>query len=173
MKEKWKQWQISFSWAQKLLRVVTAATKLKDACTLEEKLWQTQTTNKKQRHHFANKAMVFPVVMYSCESWTIKMADHWRIDAFVLQCWRRHLRIPWRARGSKQSILKEINHEYSLEGLMLKLKLQHSGHLMQLTHWKGLWYWERLKVGEGVNRRWDGWMASLTQWTWVWANSGR
>ena len=79
------------------------------------------------------KAMVFPVVMYGCESWTIKKAEHQRIDAFKLWCWRRLLRVPWTARRSNESILKEISPEYSLEGLMLKLKLQYFGHLMQRT----------------------------------------
>ena len=91
---------------------------------------------KKQRHYFANKglcikAIVFPVVMYGCESWTIKKAEHQRIDAFELWCWRRFLRVPWTARRSNQSILREISPGCSLEGLMLKLKLQHFGHLMQ------------------------------------------
>ena len=76
------------------------------------------------------KAMVFPVVMYGCESWAIKKAKHRRLDAFELWCWRRLLRVPWTARRSNHSILKEISPEYSLEGLMLKLKLQYSGHLM-------------------------------------------
>ena len=80
------------------------------------------------------KAMVFPVVMYGCESWTIKKAEHQRIDAFELWCWRRLLRVPWTARRSNQSILKEINHEHSLEGLILKLKLQYFGHLMRRTN---------------------------------------
>ena len=90
-----------------------------------------------------------------------------------MQCWRRLLRVPWTARKSKQLILKEINSEYSLEGLMLER--QYFGHLMwELTHWKRPWCWERLKAGwEGDDRKWDGWMASLTQWTWVWANSRR
>ena len=79
------------------------------------------------------KAMVFPVIMYGCESWTIKKAEHQRIDAFELWCWRRLLRVPWTARRSNQSILKEISPEYSLDGLMLKLKLQYFGHLMQRT----------------------------------------
>ena len=79
------------------------------------------------------KAMVFPVVMYGCESWTIKKSEHRRIDAFELWCWRRLLRVPWTARRSNQSILKEISPEYSFEGLMLKLKLQYFGHLMQRT----------------------------------------
>ena len=77
------------------------------------------------------KAMVFPVVTFGCESWTIKKAEHQRIDAFELRCWRRLLRVPWTARRSNQSIIKEINPEYSLKGLMVKLKLQYFGHLMQ------------------------------------------
>ena len=90
---------------------------------------------KKQRHYFVNKgpsikAMVFPIVMYGCESWTIKKVEHWRIDAFELWCWRRLLRVSWTSRRSNQSILKEISPEYSLEGLVLKLKLQYFGHLM-------------------------------------------
>ena len=111
--------------------------------------------------------------MYGCESWTIKKVKHQRIDAFELWCWRRLFRVPWTARRSNQSILKEINPEYALEGLMLKLKLQYFGHLMwRQTHWKRPWYWERLKAGgEGDDRGWDGWMASLTPWTWVWASS--
>ena len=79
------------------------------------------------------KAIVFPVIMYGCESWTIKKAECWRIDDFELRCWRRLLRVPWTARRSNKSILKEINPEYSLEGLMLKLKLQYFGHLMWRT----------------------------------------
>ena len=120
------------------------------------------------------KAMVFPVVMYGCESWIIKKAECQRIDAFELWCWRRLLRVPWTARRSNQSILKEISPGCSLEGLMLKLKLQYFGHLMgRLTHLKRLWCWERLRTGgEGADRGWDGWMASPTQWTWVWVDSG-
>ena len=103
------------------------------------------------------KAMVFLVVMYGCESWTIKKAEHWRIDAFELWCWRRLLRVPWTARRSKQSILKEIRPKYSLEGLMLKLKLQYFGTwYKELTHWKRLWCWEGLGAGgEGDDREWD------------------
>ena len=120
------------------------------------------------------KAMVFPVVMYGCKSRTIMKAEHQRIDAFEVWCWRRLLKVSWTARRSNQSILKKISPEYSLEGLMLKLKLQYIGHLMQRTwnHWKRPWCWERLKVGgEGDNREWEGWMASLTQCTWVWVSS--
>ena len=111
-----------------------------------------------------DKVTVFPVVMYGCESWSIKKAEHHRIDAFELWCWRRLLRAPWIAKRSNQSILKEISPEYSLEGLMLKLKLSFFGHLIQRTDWwKRPWCWERLKAGgEGSERKWDGWMASQT-----------
>ena len=120
------------------------------------------------------KAMVFPVVMHGCESWTIKEVECPRIDTFGLWCWRRLLRVPWTAKRSSQSILKEISPGCSLEGLMLKLKLQLFGHLMWRTDsLKRSWCWERLKAGgEGEDRGWDGWMASPTQWTWVWVNSG-
>ena len=120
------------------------------------------------------KAMVFPVVMYGCESWTVKKAECRRIDAFELWCWRRLLRVPWTARRSNQSILKDISPEYSLEGLMLKLKSNTlATWCEELTHWKRLWCWEGLGAGgEGDDRGWDGWMASLTRWTWVWVNSG-
>ena len=120
------------------------------------------------------KASVFPVVMYGCESWTMKKAEHRRIDAFELWCWRRLLRVPWTARRSNQSILKEISPVSSLEGLMLRLKLQQFGHLMwRADSFEKPWCWEGLKAGgEGGDRGWDGWMASLTQWTWVWVNSG-
>ena len=108
--------------------------------------------------------------MYGCENWTVKKAKHWRIDAFDLWCWRRLWRVPWTAKRSNQLILKEINPEYLLKGLMLKLKRQYFGHLMsrQSGHWKRSWCWERSKAGgEGDNRGWDGWMTSLTRWTWV------
>ena len=116
--------------------------------------------------------MVFPVVMYGCESWTIKKAEHWKIEIFELWCWGRLLRVLWTVRISDQSILKEISSEYSLEGLMLKL--QYFGHLMWRTDsLEKTWHWERLKVGGEVgDRRWDGWMASPDWWTWVWASSG-
>ena len=104
------------------------------------------------------KAMVFPVFMYECESWTIKKAEHQRIDAFELWYWRRLLRVPWTARISNQSLLKETNPEYSLEGLMLKLKLQYFGHLLwRATYWKRPCCWERLRAkGEAGSRGWDG-----------------
>ena len=118
--------------------------------------------------------MIFPVANYGCKSWAMKKAEHWRIDAFELCCWRRLLRVPWSARRSNQSILKEINPGCSLEGLMRKLKLQYFGHLMQrvdslekILMLRGIG-----DTGEGDDRGWDGWMTSPTQWTWVWVNSG-
>ena len=119
------------------------------------------------------KAMVFPVVMYGCKSCTIKKAECWRINAFELWCWRRLLRVPWTARRSNQSILKKINSEYSLEGLMLKLKLQYLGHLMRRANslQKTLMLGKTEAGGERGNRGSDGWMASPTQWTWVWDSS--
>ena len=121
------------------------------------------------------KAMVFPVIMYGCGIWTVKKAEHQRIDAFELWCWRRLLRVPWTARKSNQFILKEISSGCSLEGLMLKLKL--FGHLLRsadsLIRWKRLWCWEGLGAGgEGDDRGWNDWMASLTRWMWVGVNSG-
>ena len=119
------------------------------------------------------KAMVFPVVMYGCENWIIKMAECQRIDAFELWCWRRLLRVPWTARRSNQSILKEVSPEYSLERLMLKLKFQCFGHLIRRTDSLE----KTLMLGkiEGRRRRgrqrMNGWMVSPTQWTWVWASS--
>ena len=108
------------------------------------------------------KAMVFPVVMYGCESWTVKKAECWRIDAFELWCWKRLLRVPWTARKSNQSILKEISPECSLEGLMLKLKLQYFGHLMQRTDSLG----KTLMLGkiEGRRRGWQRmrWLDGIT-----------
>ena len=120
------------------------------------------------------KAMVFPVVMYGCKSWTVKKAECQRIDAFELLCWRRLLRVPWTAKKSNQSILKEISPGCSLEGMMLKLKLQYFGHLLgridslEKTLMLG-------GIGGKRKRGWqrrDGWMASPTQWTCIWVNSG-
>ena len=108
------------------------------------------------------KAMVFPVVMYGCQSWAIKKSEHRRIDTFELWCWRRCLRVPWTARRSNQSILKEVNPGYWLERLMLKLKLQDFGHLTLMLG----------KIEGRRKRGWDGWMISLTWWTWVWVSSG-
>ena len=121
------------------------------------------------------KAMVFPVVMYGCESWTMKKAECQRIDAFELWCWKRLLRVPWTVRRSNQSILKEISPEYHWKDLCWSWNSSTlATWCEELTHWKRPWYWERLKAGgEGDNTGWDGWIASLTQWTWVWVSSGR
>ena len=118
--------------------------------------------------------MVFPVVMYGCESWTVKKAEHQRIDAFELWCWRRLLRVPWTARRSNKSIVKEISPGCSLEGLMLKLKLQYFGHLMRRVDSLE----KTLMLGGIGGRRRRGrqrmsWLDGImTQWTWVWVNSG-
>ena len=117
------------------------------------------------------KAVVFPVVLYGCESWTVKKAEHWKFDAFELWCLRRLLRVPWTARRSNHSILKEISPGCSLIGLMLR----YFGHCM----WRVDSLEKTLMLGgiggrrkEGDNREWDGWMTSLTGWAWVWVNSG-
>ena len=111
------------------------------------------------------KAMVFPVVMYGCESWTTKKAECWRIDAFELWCWRRLFRVPWTARKSNQSILKEISPEYSLEGLMLKLKLQYFGHLLRRTNSfeKTLMLW-RIEGKRRRGRQRMRWLDGITDW---------
>ena len=132
MGKQWKQWLSLFFWAPESLQMVTAAMKLKDASSLD----QPRQHIKKQRHYFANKGLSsqgygFPVVMYGCESWIIEKAECQRTDAFEVWCWRRLLRVPWTARRSNQSILKEISPGCSLEGLTLKLKLQYFGHLIQ------------------------------------------
>ena len=120
------------------------------------------------------KAMVFPVVTYGCATWTIRMAELQRIDAFELWCWRRLLRVPWTARRSNQSILKEISPGYSLEGLMLNWNSNTLATWCEgLTHFKRPWCREGLGAEEdGDNRGWDGWMASPTRRTWVWVSSG-
>ena len=112
--------------------------------------------------------MVFPMVMYGCESWTIKRAEWWRIDAFELWCWRRLLKVPWTARRSSPSILNIHWKDWSWSWNSNTLAIW-----WELTHWKRPWCWERLKVGgERDGTGWDGWLASPAQWTWVWVNSG-
>ena len=138
--------------------------KLKDACSLGKKAMTNLDSILKSRDVTLPtkvrlvKAMVFPVVMYGCESWTIKKAECQRIGAFELWCWRRLLRVPWTARSSNQSILKETNPEYSLKGLMLKLKLQYSGHLI----WRADSLERTLMGGKTEGRRRRGWQR--TRW---------
>ena len=119
------------------------------------------------------KAMVFPVVMYGYESWTVKKAEHRRIDAFELWCWKRLLRVPCTARRSNRSILKEISPDIHWKDWCLSWNCNTwATWCEELTHWKRPWCWERLKAGgEGDDRGWEGWMASPILWTWVWASS--
>ena len=134
MGKQWNQWETLFFWAPKSQQMMIAAMKLKTLVPWKESYDQPRQLLKRNITLPTKirlvKSMVFPVVMYGCESWIIKKAEHRRIDAFELWCWRRLLRAPWTARRSNQSILKEISPEYSLEGLMLKLKHQYFGHLM-------------------------------------------
>ena len=119
------------------------------------------------------KAMVFPVVMYGCESWTIKKAESRRTDAFELQYWRRLLRVPWTARRSNQSILKESSPGCSLEGLMFKLKLQYFGHLLgRADSFEKTLILGKIEGRRRIGLQRDGCMSSLTQWTWAWVDSG-
>ena len=179
MGKQWKQWQTLFLGGSKITADGDCSHEIKRHLLLGRKVMTNLDSILKRKDITLLtkvclvKAMVFPVVMYGCESWTIKKAERWRIYASELWWWRRFLRVPWTARRSNQSILKEISPECSLEGLMLKLKPQYFGYqIEELTHWKRPWCWERLKTGEeGDNRGWDGCMASLTQWTWVWVNS--
>ena len=157
--------------------MVSAAMKLKDtyfllgrkATTNLDSILKSRDITLSTNVHLG-KAMVFPVVRYGCESWTIKKPEHQRTDASELWCWTRFLRVPWTARRSNQYILKEISPGCSLEGLMLKLKLQY--HLM----WRADSFEKTLMLGKikGGRRtgwqRWDGWMASPTEWTWIWIN---
>ena len=120
------------------------------------------------------KAMVFSVVMYGCEGWTIKKAKHQRIDAFELWCWRRLMRVPWIARSSNQSILKKsVLNIHWKDWCWSWNSNSLATWCEELTYWKRLWSCKRLKAGgEEDDRGWDGWMASLTRWTWVWVSSG-
>ena len=180
MGKQWKQWKTLFWGATKSLQMVTTAMKLKDACSLEEKLWPTlgrkvmtnldsmfksRDITLSRKVHIV-KAMIFPVVMFGCENWTVKKAECWRIDAFELWCWRRLLRVPWTARREVLGVLWK-DWCWSWNSNIL------ASWCEELIHWKRHWCWDRSKVGgEGNSRGWDGWMASPSQWTWVWVNSG-
>ena len=175
MGKQWKQWQTIFlgskitadgHWSHEINRCLLLGRK---AMTNPDSILKSIDITLSTKVRLV-KAMVFTVVMYGCESWTLKKAERRRIDAFELWCWRRLSRVPWTARRSNQSILKEINPWCSLEGLMLKL--QYFGHLMR----RGDSLEKTLMLGkaggEGNDRGCDGWMASPTQWTWVWVDSG-
>ena len=177
MEKQWKQWQTIFldskittdgDWSLEIKRCLFLGRK---AMTNLDSILKSRDVTLPTKIHLV-KAMVFPVVMYGCKSWTIRKTEHQRIDAFELWCWRRLLRVPWTARRSNRSILKEIGPGYSLEGLMLKLKLQYFDHpMLRADSLEKTLMLGRLEAGgEGDDREWDGWMASLTRW--VWASSG-
>ena len=160
MGKQYKQWQTLFSWAPKSPQMVTAAMKLKRH-SLEETLWQTWTLYSKQKHYFAKKGLSgqsyhFPRRHVRVGPW--RKAGQLRIDVFELWCWRRLLKVPWTSRRSNQSTLREISPEYSLEGLMLKLKLQSVGHLMRRadSSEKTLMLWKVEGRRRGDDRGWDG-----------------
>ena len=167
--EQWEQWWTSFFWGSKITADGDYSHEIKRRMLLGRKAMTNPDNTLKSRDitlstkvHLV-KAMIFAVVMYGCESWTIKKAECQRIDAFELWCWRRLLRVPWAARRSNQSILKEISPEYSLERLMLKLKLQYFGHLMRRTDW----FEKTLMLGKTEGRRRRGqqrmrWLHGIT-----------
>ena len=172
MGKKLKQWQIFFSWAPKSLQTVTVCSHGikrhlllgRNAMTNLDGIFKNRDITLLTKVLLL-KAMVFLVVMYRCESWTIKMAEHWRMGALELWCWGRLFRVPWTARRSNQSILKEINPEYSLEGLMLKLKLQYFGHMM----WRASSLEQTLMLGktEGKRRKGQQRMRYLREHHWL------
>ena len=159
MGKQWKQWQTLFLGGSKITADGDCSHEIKRHLLLGRKVMMNLDSILKSRDISLStkvclvKAMVFPVVMYGCESWTVKKAECWRIDSFELWCWRKLLRVPWIARRSNQSILKEISPEYSLEGLMLKLKLQYFGYLMQRTDL----FEKTLMLGLIKGRRRRGW----------------
>ena len=180
MGKQWQQWQTIF-WGSKITADGDYSHEIKRRLLLGRKFMTNIDSILKSRDItlptkvYLVKAMVFPVVTYGCESWTIKKAEHWRINAFELWCWRRPLRLPWTIRRSNQSILKEISSEYSLEGLMLKLKLQYFGPLMQRTNSleKTLMLeniegrrrrgWQRMRWLDGITDSMDMSLSSLQQ----------
>ena len=176
MGKQWKQWLTLFWGAPKITADGDCSHEIKRLTPWKESYDQPRQHIKKQRHHFANKvrlvkAMVFPVVMYGCESWTVKKAECRRIDAFELWCWRRLLRVPWTARRSNQSTQRRwVLGVYWKDWCWSFSTL--ATWCEELIHWKRPWCWEGLRAGGGGdNRGWGGWMASLTRWTWVWVNS--
>ena len=174
MGKQWKQCQIYFL-CSKITADDDCSHEIKRHLLLERKVMTNVDSILKSRDITLPtkiclvKAVVFPVVIYGCASWTVKKAERWSTNAFELWCWRRLLRVPCTSRRSNQSILKEISPGCLLEGLMLKLKLQYLAiSCEEVTHWKRPWCWKGLgTVGEGDDRGWGGWMASLTWWTWI------
>ena len=164
MGKQWKQWETLFSWAPKSLQMVTAAVKLQ-CLLLGRKAMENHDSALKTDITLLTKICLVKAGFSSSHVWMWGLGHKkgWAL-AFQLWYWRRLLRIPWTAKRSNQSILKEIIPDYSLEGLMVKPQLQYFGHLIQRTDWwKRPWCWERLKAGgEGSERKWDGWMASQT-----------
>ena len=150
-----------------------------ERCIWSEEQPEYREHIKKQRHHFVDTcpySQIYGLSSSHAWMWELNHEEWWALKKWCFQtvCWRRLLRVPWAARRSNQSLLKEINSEYSLEGLMLKLKGQYfATWCEEPAHWERSWCWERLKAGgEGDDRGWDGWMTSLTQCTWVWVSSG-
>ena len=178
--KKWKEWQTLFSWTAKPLQMVTAAMKLKDTCSWKKSYDKPRQHNKKQKYHFADADLCSQSYGFSSshvQMWELNQVqmwelEHWRIGAFELWDWRRLLRFPWTVRRSNQSILKEINPDIYWTGWCWSWSSNTlATWCKEPTHWNRLWCWEILRAGgeEGYTW-WDGWMASLTQWTWVWAN---
>ena len=165
--------RLLFSWAPNLCSWWLQPWNLKKLAPWKKSYDKPKQHIKKQRHYFANKVMLFPLVMYGCESWTTKKPECWSIDAFELWCWRRLLIVTWTARRSNKSILKEIMNIHWKDWCWSWNSNTLATWCEEVTHWKRPWCWERLKAGEeGNDRGWDGWMESPTRWTWVWASSG-
>ena len=176
MQKQWKQWRTIFG-GSKITADGDFSHEIKIYLLLGKKVMTNLDSILKCRSialptkvHIV-KAIVFPV-MYGCENWTTKQAEHWRMDVFELWCWRRLLRVPWTARRSNQSILKEISPDIHWKDWCWCWS-SNTTWCKELTHLKRPWCWERLKAGgEGDDRGWDGWIASPTQWKWVWVISG-